>query len=63
MFTIPYLGYVANYIQSPPGTYVAISAGAVLLLLVFLPDLLGGGDDKKDKRKPGKYLKEQESSE
>ena len=63
VFTIPYLGYVANYIQNPPGTYVAISAGAVLLLLVFLPDLLGGGDDKKNKKKPGKYRKEQESSE
>ena len=40
MFTIPGLGYVANYIQHPPGTYVAISAAAVLLLLVFLPDIL-----------------------
>lgn len=39
IFTIPKLGYVANYIQNPPGTYVAISAGAILLLLVFLPDL------------------------
>lgn len=39
VFTIPYLGFVASYIQNPPGTYVAISAGAVLLLLAFLPDL------------------------
>ena len=39
IFTIPKLGYVANYIQNPPGTYVAISAGAILLLLVFWPDL------------------------
>ena len=45
VFTIPYLGYLADYIQSPPGTYVAISVGALLLLLVFLPDLFG--DDKK----------------
>ena len=45
VFTIPYLGYVANYIQQPPGMYVAISAGAILLLLVFLPDLFS--DDKK----------------
>lgn len=36
VFTIPKLGYVANYIQHPPGLYVAISAGAVLLLLTFL---------------------------
>ena len=48
MFTIPQLGYVVSYIQNPPGTYVAISAGAILLLLVFLPDLFG--DDKKKKK-------------
>lgn len=45
VFTIPYLGYVADYIQHPPGMYVAISAGAVLLLLVFIPDVFA--DDKK----------------
>ena len=39
VFTIPKLGYVAHYIQHPPGMYVAIAAGALILLLVFLPDL------------------------
>lgn len=39
VFTIPYLGFVANYIQHPPGMYVAIAAGAVLLMLTFLPDV------------------------
>ena len=53
VFTIPYLGYVANYIQSPPGTYVAISAAAILLLLVFLPDLFAS-DDKSEKKKKRK---------
>lgn len=47
VFTIPYLGYVADYIQNPPGTYVAISVGAILLLLVFLPDLFDDSDKKK----------------
>ena len=47
VFAIPKLGYAANYIQHPPGLYVAISAGAVLLLLTFLPDLLSGGSDKE----------------
>ncbi len=48
-FTIPYLGYVASYIQNPPGSYIAISAGAVLLILVFLPDILfDDGKSKKD---------------
>lgn len=39
VFTIPGLGYLANYIQHPPGTYVAISVCAVLVMLTFLPDL------------------------
>ena len=50
IFTIPYLGYVANYVQNPPGTYIAISAGAILLLLVFLPDLFGSDEGKKEKK-------------
>ena len=49
IFSIPYLGYVADYIQHPPGMYIAISAGAVLLLLVFLPDIFA---DDKDEKKP-----------
>ena len=69
VFMIPKLGYVASYIQNPPGTYIAISAGAILLLLVFLPDLFAKEEPKKEapntehrKRKParkkgGKYLK------
>lgn len=68
VFTIPYLGYVASYIQQPPGTYVAISAGAIILLLMFVPDILkaaGAADEKaageaateqpKKKRK-GRYV-------
>lgn len=46
VFTIPKLGYVANYIQNPPGMYVAISVGAIMVLLVFLPDLFA--EDKKN---------------
>ena len=53
VFTIPMLGYLASYIQNPPGTYVAISAGAVLLLLVFLQDLFT--QEEKPRRKRGKY--------
>lgn len=60
VFTIPYLGYVANYIQNPPGTYIAISAGAILLLLVFLPDLLFG-DEEKTKKNEGALEVSQDS--
>lgn len=59
VFTIPKLGYLANYIQNPPGMYIAVSAGAVLLLLVFLPDLFSKDEEKKPKKK-GRYLKEKE---
>ena len=48
VFKIPYLGYAAYYIQHPPGMYIAMAAGAVLLILVFLPDLFGK-EKKKDK--------------
>jgi len=37
VFSIPYLGYVSNYIQSPPGMYVALSFCAVLLVTAFWP--------------------------
>lgn len=40
VFSIPLLGYVSAYIQSPPGMYIAIAFGALLLAMVFLPDLL-----------------------
>ncbi len=56
IFSIPYLGYVADYIQHPPGMYIAISAGAVLLLLVFIPDIFAN-DDKKEKKKAGAHEK------
>ena len=51
VFTIPKLGYFASYIQSPPGLYVAISGGAVLLILLFLPDLFAKEDPEKEKPK------------
>lgn len=51
IFKIPYLGYFAYYIQHPPGMYIAIAAGAALLLLVFLPDLFKN-DKKREKALP-----------
>ena len=59
VFSIPYLGYVADYIQNPPGTYVTIAAGAVLLILVFLPDIFG---DEKKKEEENKEEKAEEKS-
>ena len=39
-FSIPWLGYVSNYIQNPPGMYITLGVGAALIILVFLPDFL-----------------------
>lgn len=56
VFTLPYLGYFSNWITNPPGMYIGITAGIVLLLLLFLPDLLKKADeaDKKDTEKKKK---------
>lgn len=40
-FSIPKLGYVSDFVQNPPGMYITIGVGIVLILLVFLPDMLG----------------------
>ena len=40
VFTVPALGYLANYIQNPPGSYMIICFGALFILLLFLPELL-----------------------
>lgn len=40
-FSIPKLGYVANYIQNPPGMYITIGVGILVVVLVFLPDMIG----------------------
>lgn len=59
VFTIPKLGYFADFIQHPPGTYIAISAAAVILLFLFLPDLLISDDGSREK-KTGKHVKKEE---
>lgn len=62
VFTIPYLGYLANFIQHPPGMYIAISVGAILLILVFLPDILFDDEEEKEKSKKEKKKDEKKES-
>lgn len=40
-FHIPLLGYVSDFVQNPPGMYITLAGGAILIAAVFLPDLLG----------------------
>jgi len=39
-FSIPLLGYVSDFIQNPPGIYITLIVGVVLIVAVFLPDFL-----------------------
>lgn len=50
VFTIPFLGYVANYVQNPPGKYIAIVFVVLLLMLMFIPDMLDEDKPKKEKK-------------
>ena len=51
MFSIPRLGYVSDFVQHPPGTYIAVGAGLIVLAALFLPDLLfkDNGEENADK--------------
>lgn len=49
VFSIPYLGYVADYISHPPGLYISIVVVLAIVLLMFAPDLLRAAD-KADKK-------------
>lgn len=51
VFKIPILGFVAYYIQRPPGMYVAIAIGALMVIAVFLPDIFKS-DGKKNTKAP-----------
>lgn len=40
VFAIPYLGYVSDWIQNPPGIYITIAFGVLFAVLLFLPDII-----------------------
>ncbi len=39
LFSIPYLGYVSDWIQNPPGLQITVVLGILLVLALFLPDV------------------------
>ena len=49
-FAIPKLGYVSNFIQNPPGMYITIGVGILLIAAVFLPDLLKRKKEETDEQ-------------
>ena len=56
-FRIPLLGYVSDFIQHPPGMYITIGIGVVLIVAVFLPDMM---EKKKEVVEESKEKKEEE---
>ena len=61
VFAIPYLGYLAHIVQHPPGMYIAIFCGIILMLLAVIPNLPGRKQKSKTaarKGKGGKYLRQ-----
>ena len=60
-FSIPKLGFAANWITQPPGMYVSGAAVVILLVLLFLPDLLDKADaaDRKAAEKRAKQEAEE----
>ena len=47
-FAIPKLGYVSDFIQNPPGMYITVAVGALLIIAVFVPDLISKGKKKDE---------------
>lgn len=50
VFTIPLMGYVAFFIQTPPSSYIAIGMCIIIVLLTFLPDLMDKLFEEEDKK-------------
>ena len=47
-FSVPLLGYVSYFVQNPPGTYITLAVGLVLIGVVFLPDMLPKKKEKQE---------------
>lgn len=50
--TVPLLGYVSNFVQNPPGTYITLCAALVLVLAVFVPDIISGARALREEKEP-----------
>lgn len=54
-FKIPWLGYVSDFVQHPPGTYITIGIAVAVIAAMFLPEFFrrkkekqGGGEKKQE---------------
>ena len=58
IFTIPCLGYFADWLSNPPGIYLAGTGMVIFAILLFLPDLLAKADESDRKAAAKKAEKE-----
>lgn len=56
VFTVPYLGFLADWMMKPPGLYITVTAAVVLIVLMFLPGILQKAEeaDRRDAEKKRK---------
>ena len=47
VFNIPYLGYIVNYIQNPPGLYLVIGAVGFIIVLMLVAEALSPAEKKE----------------
>lgn len=60
VFTIPQLGYFSDWLTNPPGMYIAGTAMAIFIILLFVPDLLAKADEAD--RKAAEKKKQQDTA-
>lgn len=63
VFTIPYVGYLSDYLTNPPGMYIGIMVLGIVILLMFAPDILRAAEKADKKAAEEKRAKEGENAE
>jgi signal peptidase len=53
IFSIPLLGYSSNFIATPPGLYIVITAALAVVLLTFLPGLFKKAGEEDARKAAG----------
>lgn len=46
VFCVPYLGYVSTWLQTPNGRVLGCAAAIAILILLFLPEMIGKGEQR-----------------
>ena len=60
VFSIPFLGYMANFVQSSPGRYIAIAICILLLFTTFFSSFIFGSSKEEASVKDDKGEEEEE---